>query len=500
MDATDNTGFPAYLETSSSESSLQLLLNALSHEKSHVRARAVRALGKIGTEAAVSALFDALNHADLNVNRWAAWALGQIGSEGVITGLINALNHQSPQVYIWATWALGQMNSPEAVTGLIGALKHQDSQVRWRAASALGFFQGEAVVDGLIEALRDRHSYVRRRAAAALGKIASETAIPELLAALDDEEFFVRRAAIEALKQINTEVVTWLRGELKAQDSKVRERTVWVLEQIGSEPAINLLLEALNDQDFQVRESAALVLWKMGLKADNPEIVQALQDKGFLVPKSIAVAKKNHVKLVGSALMQDAIELDSPPQLAPAIPGSNSLPKIFITSCAQASEHLLCTTRGPLIKHLISIGSPGEKPAEGYSQVPHRLRLEFDDIRVPDDDPEYVLATTEDIRKVIDFVPLIAQDGRNVLIHCQAGISRSSAVALTVCAVLLGAGKEEEALAHVLQVRSIAVPNLWIVELADEALGREGKLVEVVQRFHDSLWEDDYSEDWGSLK
>ncbi|HEY9652931.1 MAG TPA: dual specificity protein phosphatase family protein [Coleofasciculaceae cyanobacterium] len=196
---------------------------------------------------------------------------------------------------------------------------------------------------------------------------------------------------------------------------------------------------------------------------------------------------------------QDAIKLDSTPQNEQATLGSNTLPKIFITSCAEASKHLLCTTRGSLIKHLISIGSPGDNPPEGYTQVPHRLRLEFDDIAAPDDDPEYVLPTSEDIHKVIDFVPLISQDRGNVLIHCQAGISRSSAVALTVCAVLLGAGKEEEALAYVLKARPLAMPNKWIVELADEALGREGKLLEVVQCFHDSLWEDNDSDDWESI-
>ncbi len=508
-------------------SSIQPFLRSLNDKNSHVQAKAARALGKIGTEAAVTALFDALNHEDLNVARWAAWALGQIGSEAVITGLIDALNHPSPQVYIWATWALGQIRSPAAVTGLIGALKHKDSHVRWRAASALGFFQGEAVVGGLIEALCDRvseavatlgasalpptaerHSYVRRRAAAALGKIGSEAAIPGLLAALDDEELFVRRAATEALKQIGTEaVVTGLRGKLQAQESSVRERTVWVLEQIGSKSAINLLLEALNNKHSLVRERAASALWKIGLKADNTEILQVLKDKGFTAPKSIALAKsialtleKNNTEVAGSGLMQDAIELDRTPQPAQATPENNTLPKIFITSCAQASEHLLCTTRGPLIKHLISIGSPGDKPPEGYTQISHRLRLEFDDIRVPDDDPEYVLATAEDIRKVIDFVPLIAQDGGNVLIHCQAGISRSSAVALTVCTMLLGAGKEEEALAYVLEARPLAMPNRWIVELADEALGREGKLVKVVQRFHDSLWNDDGFDDLESLE
>ena len=487
-------------------SSIQPFLRSLNHKNSHVRAKAARALGKIGTEAAITALLDALNHEDFNVARWAAWALGQIGSESVITGLIDALNHPSPQVYIWATWGLGQIRSPAAVSGLIDALQHKDSQVRWRAASALGFFQGEAVVDGLIEALRDRealpptadrHSYVRRRAATALGKIGSEAAIPELLAALDDEQFFVRRAATEALKQIGTEAVfTGLRGKLQAQESQVRERTVWVLEQIGSEPAINLLLEALNDKHSLVRERAASALGKIGLEADNTEILQALQDKGFIVPKSIAFASK----IAGSGLIQDALELDRTSQISQATPENNTLPKIFITSCDQASEHLLCTTRGPLIKHLISIGSPGDKPPEGYTQVPHRLRLEFDDIRVPDDDPEYVLATAEDIRKVIDFVPLIAQDGGNVLIHCHAGISRSSAVALTVCAMLLGARKEKEALAYVLEARPLAVPNRWIVELADEALGREGKLVEVVQGFHDSLWKDDNFDDLESLE
>jgi HEAT repeat protein/predicted protein tyrosine phosphatase len=501
MDATDKTESQAYPQIPSSDSLIQPFLIALSDKNSHVRARAVHALGKIGTEAAVTALLDALNHEDFNVGGWAAWALGQIGSEAVITGLIDALNHQSPQVYIWATWALGQIDFPEAVAGLIGALKHKDPQVRWRAASALGFFSGESVVDGLLEALRDRDCFVRKRSAAALGKIGSEVAIPGLLAALDDEEFDVCKAATEALKQIGTEaVVTGLRSELKAQDSKVRERTVWILGQISSELAITVLFEALNDKDFHVRERADEALWKIGLKADNTEILQALKDKRFIVPKSMALAlEKNNTKVAGSGLRQDAIELDSTPQKEQAILGSNELPKIFITSCAQASEHLLCTTRGPLIKHLISIGSLGDKPPEGYTQVPHRLRLEFDDIAAPDDDPEYVLPTSEDICKVIDFVPLISQDGGNVLIHCQAGISRSSAVALTVCAVLLGAGKEEEALAYVLEARTLAVPNEWIVELADEALGREGKLVEVVQRFHDSLWEDDNSDDWESI-
>ncbi len=501
MDAKDNTEFQAYLETPSSESSLQPLLNALSDEKSHVRARAVRELGKIGTEAAVSALLDALNHQDSKVCGWAAWALGQIGSPTVITQLIATLNHESPEVRTWAIWALGQIRSPAAVTGLIDALKHKDSQVRWRAASALALCSGEVMVDRLIGVLNDPDSYVREKAAVALGNIRSEAAIPWLIDALNDEEFYVRGTAAEALKQIGTEaVVMGLQQALCDRDADFRKRVVWILGHIGSASAITLLLGALNDKDFQVREKAASALWTIGSKAGNTEIQQALKDKGFTAPKPALIWSTTDAIEVHTQHKQDASDLASTPHQEPATPTSNKLPKIFITSCTQASVHLLCATRGPLVKHLISIGSPGEEPPEGFTQVSHRLRLEFDDMAAPEDDPEYVLATSEDIRKVIDFVPVISQDGGNVLIHCQAGISRSSAVALTVCAVLLGEGKEEEALAHVLEVRSIAVPNLWIVELADEALGREGKLVEVVQRFHDSLWEDEYSEDWEPLQ
>lgn len=50
---------------------------------------------------------------------------------------------------------------------------------------------------------------------------------------------------------------------------------------------------------------------------------------------------------------------------------------------------------------------------------------------------------------------------------------------------------EEEALAYVLAARPQAIPNRWIVELADEALGREGKLVKVAQNYVDSLFEFD---------
>jgi hypothetical protein len=47
----------------------------------------------------------------------------------------------------------------------------------------------------------------------------------------------------------------------------------------------------------------------------------------------------------------------------------------------------------------------------------------------------------------------------------------------------LGRGQEREAWALVLAARPQARPNRWIVELADEALVRDGKLAAAIDQF-----------------
>ncbi|MEQ8963369.1 MAG: PBS lyase, partial [Coleofasciculus sp. C2-GNP5-27] len=89
--------------------------------------------------------------------------------------------------------------------------------------------------------------------------------------------------------------------------------------------------------------------------------------------------------------------------------------------------------------------------------------------------------------KVIEFTDLISSNQGDLLVHCQSGVSRSAAVALIVVAELLGVGREKDALAYVLAARPQALPNLWIVQLADDILNRGGRLVEAVQQHHDAV-------------
>ncbi len=68
-----------------------------------------------------------------------------------------------------------------------------------------------------------------------------------------------------------------------------------------------------------------------------------------------------------------------------------------------------------------------------------------------------------------------------MLLHCWAGISRSTAAAYILLCDRLGPGSEYE-IARALRARAPhAFPNPLLVSLADRALAREGRMVEAVR-------------------
>ena len=67
-----------------------------------------------------------------------------------------------------------------------------------------------------------------------------------------------------------------------------------------------------------------------------------------------------------------------------------------------------------------------------------------------------------------------------LVVHCYAGISRSTASAFTA-ACALNPHRDEIAIARQIRAASpIAQPNRRIVMLADKALGREGRMLRAI--------------------
>jgi Predicted protein tyrosine phosphatase len=68
-----------------------------------------------------------------------------------------------------------------------------------------------------------------------------------------------------------------------------------------------------------------------------------------------------------------------------------------------------------------------------------------------------------------------------LLIHCEMGISRSAAVALSVLADRYGSGREAQAVSDLFDIRPVASCNPRLLGMADKILGRGGRLVEAYQ-------------------
>jgi predicted protein tyrosine phosphatase len=64
-----------------------------------------------------------------------------------------------------------------------------------------------------------------------------------------------------------------------------------------------------------------------------------------------------------------------------------------------------------------------------------------------------------------------------ILIHCRAGVSRSTALAYAVVCQHGQPGQEAEAFAYVRQIRPQLFPNRLVVKMADRILKRKGRLI-----------------------
>ncbi len=108
----------------------------------------------------------------------------------------------------------------------------------------------------------------------------------------------------------------------------------------------------------------------------------------------------------------------------------------------------------------------------------NHLIIHVDDITCPQEG--YTHACEEHIEDLIDFVQAWDRNAPMV-VHCYAGISRSTAGAFAA-ACALNPQRDETAIAQALRRASpTAMPNALIVSLADRVLGRSGRMVEAVQ-------------------
>ena len=104
----------------------------------------------------------------------------------------------------------------------------------------------------------------------------------------------------------------------------------------------------------------------------------------------------------------------------------------------------------------------------------NHLRIQMDDINEPADG--FTAPSHEHVERALAFIRKWNR-AAPMVIHCYAGISRSTASAF-MAACALNPNRDETSIARQIRAASpSAYPNRLIVTLADELLGRDGRMV-----------------------
>jgi predicted protein tyrosine phosphatase len=132
------------------------------------------------------------------------------------------------------------------------------------------------------------------------------------------------------------------------------------------------------------------------------------------------------------------------------------------------------------ISHVLSILDPEWPVPDAFGSFGEHARLElrFHDIIEPT--PGMVLPRRSHVEEVLAFGRDLMSEPAgqaNLLVHCHAGISRSTASMLLILTQALPRVPVDALAAEVLRIRDKAWPNLMLIEMGDDLLGRGGAIV-----------------------
>jgi predicted protein tyrosine phosphatase len=145
-----------------------------------------------------------------------------------------------------------------------------------------------------------------------------------------------------------------------------------------------------------------------------------------------------------------------------------SLARLHTTVEETRAQHVVT-----LLKQIDLVSRPLPIPATNH------LHIGVDDIAEPLDG--HIHPAEEHVVRLIEFVEKWER-AAPMVVHCYAGISRSTAAAF-IAACALRPERDEATVASAIRVASpTACPNRLLVTLADHHLGRRGRMVAALER------------------
>lgn len=129
-------------------------------------------------------------------------------------------------------------------------------------------------------------------------------------------------------------------------------------------------------------------------------------------------------------------------------------------------------------RNVVTLLAANQRSALPALEGLRHLALDLSDIAAPLDG--FALPSEAHVAALFAF----ARDWdrrRPLLIHCYAGVSRATAAAYAVACALDPAAPERDVAERLRSISPRATPNSRLVALADQALGRSGRMVEAIR-------------------
>lgn len=151
------------------------------------------------------------------------------------------------------------------------------------------------------------------------------------------------------------------------------------------------------------------------------------------------------------------------------------MPTLHVCPLSRLHE-TVTATRASHVVTLINRGTLVERPPSIASDK--HLFIAMSDIIEPLEG--HILPGSEHVETLLAFVRAWERE-RPLVIHCFAGISRSTAAAFIAACALAPERAEVEIAAALRRASRTATPNARLVALADAHLGRNGRMVEAIR-------------------
>jgi uncharacterized protein len=149
---------------------------------------------------------------------------------------------------------------------------------------------------------------------------------------------------------------------------------------------------------------------------------------------------------------------------------------IVVCSLSAAPEQVYLHKPSALISIL---SPPAEFPSFDAPSGANHLKLTFHDVAMLT--PGLSAPGEHDMTRLLQFLRRWDQTAP-LLVHCWAGVSRSTAAAYIGLCLLKPKGDETELAALLREASPSATPNPMLIQLADTALGRNGRMVRAIQK------------------